>query len=245
MAACWQCLEIMVRIGYMHNAAHPQSLPPVGTKKQLPGRASPYLKVPPWAPPTCPQPCGRVNGPPALLLFIEPRHRQSPVGWPGVQATARYKHHMMHASLGTPCQRTPVWGRGGRATLPLRPVPSLACRPRVPLLGACPLCAPPLRSLPSFSCCSQFPRHHKATLCSFWAVSRSRPLPTTANRGFVHLRPTALRSPISINPRQLLLARCIHRASRMLLHPPNRSSLAICTCAATVTVACLVSGNQT
>jgi hypothetical protein len=39
---CWQRLEIMVRIGYMHNAAHPQSLPPArwslsGKKKQLPG----------------------------------------------------------------------------------------------------------------------------------------------------------------------------------------------------------------
>jgi hypothetical protein len=47
---CWQRLEIMVRIGYMHNAAHPQSLPPArwslsGKKKQLPGCCTVYLTV--------------------------------------------------------------------------------------------------------------------------------------------------------------------------------------------------------
>jgi hypothetical protein len=181
--ACWQKgLEIMVRIGYMHNAAHPQSLHPVrAARRSSSFQAVPaaYLAVLPPDPHTCHPSPWTSHSPlcPASIhrtgLSTKPSGAAEPAGDSAVQA-----------SMG---QAVPegVWGRGNRATHPLRPVPSLACHPRclswslgavhalsaLLFLGSC---------LPSpvgvFCVCLL--QSQDTTLCSFGPVSRSLFLPT-------------------------------------------------------------------
>jgi hypothetical protein len=232
----WQSLEITVRIGYMHNAAHPQSLPRVRQKEAASRSGREWDKCVPdgtakWTPPA-PNLLGESKG--AVPCFHSSGPGPKPIdkaqwGGPGLQATVRYMHW-----VGRACQRTPVgtW----LCNPPAPPCPSLACHPRCLSWPSCSLGAGPLALLfpelafflLSVISSSGFPRHDSV---HHWAASRSPSLPTAhcpPSSFLVHLGPSSSADPSHVST----VPRCMH-TNYATTTPPRRSYMRnICVFAA-------------
>jgi hypothetical protein len=223
--ACWQRLEITVRIGYMHNAAHPQSLPRLAPPCRAKRRSS-FQVVPVCTWQYChgPTPC-----PPTLWASHRPRcpasiHRPRLSTKPG-GAAGPAGDSPVHASVGRACQRTV--GTWESCNPPAPPCPISCSSPSVPLpvhalsalllLGACFLSPVPSQVV--------FSNHPKARTPLYTAgpVSRSSLFAHCPRTGLVCtavLHPPS--SDLDREPRQCgvqVHACCVIPAARLAPQP--------------------------
>lgn len=153
IAACWQGLEITVRIGYMHNAAHPQSLFPCRAKEAA-FQVGRYRKVPPQTPPTLVS--DALDHSPAAVPCFHPSARAiGKAQWVdlGLQATVQYMAATRNARWGRRAKER-CGDVGMVCNPPAPPCPVSCLSPSVPLLvqvQALSCCALILESLLSFS----------------------------------------------------------------------------------------------